>query len=244
MVKTAALSGAERARRYRERHGDLARKKDAQRKADERAADSPELRKKWNQRLADENLKISRGLILKDAPSGCGLLVTGGYDATKVSQIAQFQDDKPANSGAYIGGGYHARRGGTEGHSAKADDNGGKIVGTSKGAVYVEDRPSSFKVEMGVHKFQSIVEDLVREMFDENDNDLACAECNTTVEWRSDRPKHIEDVHGDLVDRIYKNREREQRKQENAAKKAARLRNEQQLAELRRQAKREGWGKK
>jgi hypothetical protein len=78
--KREPLSGAERQRLYRQRHGDTARKKDAERKAAKRA-ERKALREshpateshKWNRKLVREKLSVNQGRFLKNADRGKGV---------------------------------------------------------------------------------------------------------------------------------------------------------------------------
>jgi hypothetical protein len=229
------LSGAERARRFRERHGDAARKKDARRKADARAADLPTHAKKWNRVLAEENLDVNQALYDADGK----LLVSGGYDSNKIAQVASHQDGKTANRAE---GGGDSRRVVPAGNGGAADEDGGRFVGGKKGVHYVKDHTPRFIVKMDAHQFHGIVSDLIKEHFEMSENVLCCELCGTTVEWHKDRQKHIEEAHGSIVNKRWEDAAKAYAKKEREAKKAAKLRNEQQLAELRKQAKEEGWG--
>jgi hypothetical protein len=114
--KPQPLSNAERQRLFRERQGDAARKKDADRKAAERAderekqrdeavwvrgkipirkgkpaarvrAPHPETLMELNGKLAKSGLSVNEGVFIKNAPHGKGKLVSGGYDNNKFDEV-------------------------------------------------------------------------------------------------------------------------------------------------------------
>jgi hypothetical protein len=233
-AKTPPLSGKERARRFRERQGDVGRKNDAKRKATERIAaqnDLPTQAKRFNKKLSEAGLGMSRGMYLPGAPSGKGLLVTGGYDSEKIELVAGFQDEKDSS----------IRRVAPAGNGS--DEESGAIVSNAKGTRYVRSSAPGFLVHLD-GTFEASVDEVVEELFECNDDVLCCDLCKATVEWHKDRRSHVEEFHGAIVLRRRKERDRAHRKLERAAKKAADLRSERELAAVRQQAKREGWGQR
>jgi hypothetical protein len=107
------LTGAERARLYRERHGAALRESNAERMRDARAEERkqraehegirvryrgynywhtitvpyPEVLKKWNKALVKKKLGMNNGLFMAEADKGTGKLVTGGYTPVKCDLI-------------------------------------------------------------------------------------------------------------------------------------------------------------
>jgi uncharacterized C2H2 Zn-finger protein len=244
-VATAApLSGAERARLYRERHGAAGRKKAAEQKArkrDEQKNDVPTQLKQWNEVLVEQGLSVNRGAFLTAAPSGKGQLISGGWDSTKASLVEGIQE---SDTGRVTG----------QGASSQHMEDGGKIVGGAKGAHYVPTSTPRFQVKLDAHEFDGFVEDVIAQHFETvKANDIAdgkgnpileyfrCTLCGAQMPWHKDRNRHVENMHMDLVQRMAKDWQKEDRRLRKLGKQALNLLEEKKAFEDRQQARREGW---
>lgn len=94
LAPKVALSGAARAKKYRDKQGAAGREKERLRKEAER------LDQKVEETMALPEFNVNRGMSMTDAPSGKGKLVTGGYSSAKVDSVLGAVDGADAVLGA------------------------------------------------------------------------------------------------------------------------------------------------
>lgn len=92
--------------------------------------------------------RMSAGSVMKDAPRGCGLLITGGFGAKQIAEIVDAGRRDHHGVEPWHGEG-RSRRVKAQGTDASQYEQGGSFVRTEKGIRHVVDKAQKFEVNLG-----------------------------------------------------------------------------------------------